>query len=725
MISILNRYMHGYVVIPITIAFIKHGIFKKLSTLTSLPEIISRTRVNSGNFKIAMKMYESLGWIERVTNDHCEISPTCPDFSNINSSLALSYQIPLERYLRLKNDAVNTFLDDLDFSKLIKLIPECRSEKTDYLSYLLSSVVLLPLLYLLKHKTIDRGQELCLDGISNLFKKEVCNFFYKTGMTNGTKGRIIFSELGHALWESIKNTGVTLSYRPILAEIDKLIFGDAKAVFSNFEVEEHVDRGLNVIGCGAQHGLFFQDMIEYIHNFLEKENFEEVHLVDMGCGDGTFIRKCYEFLDPHIKKSKKIDLIGVDLNEEALDVAKKTLKNIPHFLLKGNIDNPQLVLAKLLKKGFRKENLLHTRAFLDHNCPLGSNDILCTINNDEHPVQGTISTHNGGSYPEDGNTCEYSDCGAYANDIGVEIPGEVIGKNLVKIFEKWAQIIDEKGLVTLEVFCLSPATIKKYLDETESLHFDTLHGLSKQYLVSAHVYLTSAAKAGLIPTKSSFKKYPRVLPYTRISLQHFFKRPFQIRYARSADLIALYELEKATLPPNLRATKEQINTRITQVPNGNYIVEKDARITGVLYTQRIEKESLIYQMSYEFVEKYHRNEGKLCQLLSVQIDPLEQGGGLARELLSFVILHNFVREGVKKVVGISRCACYHSSKGDYAGYIHGKNKLGYALDPILRLHQEEGAMIIDVVENYRKNDHQNLGFGVHIAYDYLSWSQKE
>ena len=186
----------------------------------------------------------------------------------------------------------------------------------------------------------------------------------------------------------------------------------------------------------------------------------------------------------------------------------------------------------------------------------------------------------------------------------------------------------------------------------------------------------------------------------------------------------MYELENITLPSNLCATKEQIERRISQYPEGNYVVEKDKNIVGVLYTQRIEKESSLYQMAYETVEQFHQDEGKICQLLSVQISPLDQGSGLARELLSFVILHNFVREGIKKVVGISRCACYDSSKGDYTEYIHGKNKLGYALDPILRIHQEEGAKIINLVDNYRKNDDQNLGFGVHIAYDYLSWSQK-
>lgn len=90
MISILNRYMHGYVVIPITMTFIKHSVFKKISSLENLSEVISHTQANSGHFKITIRMYESLGWLNRLTNDRYKISPACPDFSTLNSHLALS-----------------------------------------------------------------------------------------------------------------------------------------------------------------------------------------------------------------------------------------------------------------------------------------------------------------------------------------------------------------------------------------------------------------------------------------------------------------------------------------------------------------------------------------------------------------------------------------------------------------------------------------------------------
>ena len=94
MLSILNRYMHGYVVIPITITFIKHGIFKEISLSNSIAEIILQTQANSGNFKIALRMYESLGWINLISFERYELTSTCPDFSCLSPKLARSYQVP-------------------------------------------------------------------------------------------------------------------------------------------------------------------------------------------------------------------------------------------------------------------------------------------------------------------------------------------------------------------------------------------------------------------------------------------------------------------------------------------------------------------------------------------------------------------------------------------------------------------------------------------------------
>src|SRR6185437_13304040 len=56
--------------------------------------------------------------------------------------------------------------------------------------------------------------------------------------------------------------GVTLSYWPMLRQVDTLLFGNAASVFERDSegYERHLDRRLNVFGSAAQHGGFFREM---------------------------------------------------------------------------------------------------------------------------------------------------------------------------------------------------------------------------------------------------------------------------------------------------------------------------------------------------------------------------------------------------------------------------------------------------------------------------------
>ncbi|MFQ3244029.1 MAG: hypothetical protein ACI9SP_000654 [Arenicella sp.] len=711
MTSILNRYMHAYVALPVASSFLKHNVFDVLSSGKSIFDVIEEMKANPGYFNIALKMFESLGWITKHDDACYEVTNLCPPDNESISKIVTTYLVPFEEYIGSEAVTTDQYLSQLDFSKLQDLLPTYDSHKDalSSLNYLSNGAILLPLLYFLKQASKTNSRDFEMLDIRS--KNCIYQFLFKNGVVlkpNGSSIESDFSDLGQALWDSVDNAGVTLSYRPLLAKIEQLLFYDSKKFFSEIGKEAHIDRELNVIGSGAQHGVFFKGFIDHISDYLAMKEVDNLQLVDMGCGDGTLLKSCYDSIDRKLKKEKKVALIGVDLNKEAISVAHKTLEKVPHHLCVGNINNPQGVLTHLEKQGFEKSQLLHIRTFLDHNCPL------------DHDIQCERQT----SVALNGNL----NSDPYSNADGDAISAELVIDNLARNFGRWSEVVGEKGLLTLEVFSLSSVTVKKYLEETENLHFDALHGFSNQYLVTADSYLMAAANAGLIPSKSSFKKYPRALPYCRISQQHFFNRNFHIRHAKESDLNALCRLEELSLSESLRADKSELSRRLRQYGKGVYLACKQIgnkeEVVGVLYTQRIEKEALVYEMKYDNVEKYHNDSGKICQLISLQVDPSQQDGLLGNELLSFGILHNFVREGIRKIVGVSRCALYNNKKGDYTAYVKGKNKLGYVLDPILRLHHQEGAKIIDVVENYRERDLDNLGYGVHITYDYLTWSSK-
>jgi len=654
MLSIFNRYLHGYVVVPVLMACHKKGLFKSLKNeMSSFDQLVKLFQANPGHLKVALRLFESLNWVIKNKDNLYSVPHDFPDLEHIPEAVVHLYYFPIESYLVHKPE------------KSTNQIPS------------------------------GFNVPFCLDPIAqrwNVKNGQLSSFLLKGD-------NVQLTSLGQMMMGSILNAGTVLSYRTLLSQMDSLLFGDEQKIFKISKNESHVNRTLNVIGSGIQHRLFFKDLRNHIQSFLDRLSDEEKPniIMDMGCGDGSLLKGCYNAL----KLKYSITMVGVDLNASALEIAENNLAGIPHMVLKGDIGNPQKLMENLKIKGIKdRAKILHIRSFLDHDriykAPKGKREM------------------------EKRKGIPYT--GVYVGKGGSLIPGYEVVQNLVEDFRKWAVIVGKPGLITLEVFCLESEIVQKYLEVTESLHFDAYHGFSKQLLVEANVYLMSAAEAGLFPQKSGFKRYPPLLPFTRITLQHFFKRPFIIRHPHISDLEQLVEIEKETMLPHLCATQGQIEKRILQYPEGQYVLEKNRQIMGVLYSQRIEKEEDLYNMTYENVESFHSKIGKFVQLLGLHIKLAAQSQGLSHELLEFGIFHNFLRNGIKKVVGVSRCAKYKSQHTlSYKEYIHKEYRKGCLVDPILNMHAQEGAEIISVVPGYRKSDLENEGNGVHIVYQFHKW----
>ena len=59
----------------------------------------------------------------------------------------------------------------------------------------------------------------------------------------------------------------------------------------------------------------------------------------------------------------------------------------------------------------------------------------------------------------------------------------------------------------------------------------------------------AAAEAGLFSKGGFLKKYPHDFAYSRITVNHFERRDYRIRYAEESDLPALKRLELECWPP--------------------------------------------------------------------------------------------------------------------------------------------------------------------------------
>ncbi|MCH2224841.1 MAG: class I SAM-dependent methyltransferase, partial [Crocinitomicaceae bacterium] len=190
-------------------------------------------------------------------------------------------------------------------------------------------------------------------------------------------GTYKFTEYGLFFAKRATAYGVTISYLPTLRKLEELLFGNALIFKSNSESAElHVDREMNVWGSGGAHSAYFKILDKVVIDIFNKPIEEQPKgILDMGCGNGAFIKHLFTVIQNNTLRGEMLDeyplqLIGVDYNEAALRVSRKNLieADIWAKVIWGDIGNPEL-LASDLKDNYDIDlsDLLNVRTFLDHN----------------------------------------------------------------------------------------------------------------------------------------------------------------------------------------------------------------------------------------------------------------------------------------------------------------------------------------------------------------------
>ena len=92
-----------------------------------------------------------------------------------------------------------------------------------------------------------------------------------------------------------------------------------------------------------------------------------------------------------------------------------------------------------------------------------------------------------------------------------------------------------------------------------------------------------------------------------------------IRNATSADLPSLMAIEELSWKPHLRASVDTIRHRLSSYPEGQFIVEVDGVVKGVLYTQRIRDVDEMTGRGFEGQASLHDPAGEIIQLLAINV----------------------------------------------------------------------------------------------------------
>lgn len=189
------------------------------------------------------------------------------------------------------------------------------------------------------------------------------------------------------------------------------------------------------------------------------------------------------------------------------------------------------------------------------------------------------------------------------------------------------------------------------------------------------------------------------------------QRGYTVRHAAERDLPRLSRLEELCWQ-HTRATQEQLRARLQRHPDGQFVVEKQGELLGVIYSQRIVDVEALSSRSAADVHELHDESGSIVQLLALNVDPAAQNLSLGDQLLEFMLRRCSRLEGVERVVGVTLCKRFDAASGaTFDEYIRGGQ------DPVLGLHRSHGARVVRSIANYRPEDAANQGYGVLVSYD--------
>jgi len=703
MLDVINRYLHGFVTVPIILTCKKKGLFEIIEhhgelTLEQMVEFLG---ANGGHLQVALRMMRSLNWLERNEIGQYSLTDEAELHKKIPEEILDLYHLPVEPYL--KGDQQSGLLKDwLDRSS------QRWNVEDPMMADFLDGILVIPILLALhKHNLfVEHEHKPLFSQLSEPVREELYELFTSKGWADQKEGRFCLTDVGRFIVERALITGTTASYTPMLSRMNDVLFGDCQTVFRRDASgqESHVDRTLNVVASGFQHEKYFADVEDIILSIFNRLPIEEQpkYVVDMGCGDGTLLKRVYETIRSKSARGKVLHqyplcLIGVDYNEASITATARTLADIPHLVLKGDIAAPEQMITSLKSHGIHDpENILHIRSFLDHDRPF-----IPPQNLDKVQVRFDLPYE-----------------GVYVAPSGEPIPPHIMVQSLVEHLERWSKVVTKQGLIILEVHCLEPNVVNRFLDKSENLHFDAFQAFSMQHLVEADVFLMAAAEVGLFAKFEFSKRYPKTFPFTRITLNCFEKRPYTIRHPHLLDLPTLVNLEALCWSEHLRASSDEIRQRLDRFPNGHCVLEMDDQVVGVIYSQRIVCTDVLKNTTYAEVPSLHTILGSVVQLLGINILPEMQVMGLGDRLREFMLQLCALKGGIERVVGVTRCKNYvNHAHIPIEEYIHQPNELGQLLDPILRFHQQGGATIKGIIPNYRPEDLDNLGNGVLIEYD--------
>jgi len=147
--------------------------------------------------------------------------------------------------------------------------------------------------------------------INNDMFVKILMYFESIGIIQRGRGEDIFcaTEIGNKIFKRYGSFCLLHSYGSFLNLLEKVLFD------KEYTEQPRVDRVENVVGSGQiNNRKYFSHALDMIRG-----NAMPLTLIDVGCGNGTFIKSV-------LKHASDCQVIGVDISRQALEEAEKNIR---------------------------------------------------------------------------------------------------------------------------------------------------------------------------------------------------------------------------------------------------------------------------------------------------------------------------------------------------------------------------------------------------------------
>lgn len=290
--------------------------------------------------------------------------------------------------------------------------------------------------------------------------------------------------------------GLAGSYAQALIRLPDLVASGIP--HSPADISRSIDRSLNVRASALAHTGYFHAATGLIARIFDElpVSKQPRAILDVGCGAGTWLRSLYRVVSDSTARGRSmrqypLHLIGVDLDPVALEISRRSLRDLPATCITGDVGEPAAIAeAVSAASGIEISDVLSVRAFVDHNRALAD----------------AGSTSLTGLRLTDG---------VYATSSGSITPAGAVCGDWAAHYSRWTQACERYGLVVIEAHTLPVADVQARLETSHSLALQYYHALSGQSPIPYTRFHAAAAAAGLVPREHTL--YPRSVPTTSIN----------------------------------------------------------------------------------------------------------------------------------------------------------------------------------------------------------------